>query len=204
MSKILVVAANRHRRTHLGRLRLTQVSCWSIFFVLVVACWPEYFYNFLGVHRFGKDTKRISSVKRMDLIRLSISCIHILAYAVKGLSRYNAKQYNRLSQTLKTYTLSREANIGDSRKTVYLGLPSALCIRGNDPVCTSVAGGGHGAFGSIKDSLNASVNNVVQRFSRGLLTGRRDGSTFETRDRLSNGVSNGNGGAALKIRFLNR
>ena len=99
---------------------MTQVSCWSIFFVLVVACWPEYFYNSLGVHRFGKDTKRISSVKRMDLIRLSISCIHILAYAVKGSSRYIPKQSNRLSQTLKTCTLSREANIGNSRKRLTL------------------------------------------------------------------------------------
>ena len=115
MSKILVVAANRRRRTYLGRLRLTQVSCWSIFFVFVVACWPEYFYNSLGVHRFGKDTKRISSVKRMDLIRLSISCIHILAYAVKGSSRYNAKLYNWEHQILKTCKLSREENIGDSR-----------------------------------------------------------------------------------------
>jgi len=36
----------------------------------------------------------------------------------------NAKQSNRLSQTLKTCTLSREANTGDSRKTVDLGLPN--------------------------------------------------------------------------------
>ena len=123
----------------------------------------------------------------MEHVRLSTSCIHILAYAVKEASRYNAKQYNWEHQTLKTCKLSREANIGDSRKTVDLGLPSALCIWGNDPVCSPVAGDGYGAFGSIKDSLNASVNNVVQRFSRGLLTGRRDGSTFETRDRLSTG-----------------
>ena len=120
MSKILVVAANRRRRTYLGRLRLTQVSCWSIFFVLVVACWPAYFYNSLGVHRFGKDTKRISSAKSIGHMRLSTSCSQILAYAVKGSSRYIPKQSNRLSQTLKTCTLSREANIGNSRKRLTL------------------------------------------------------------------------------------
>ena len=126
--KKLVVAANSHRRTYLGCLRLTQVSCWSIFFVLVVACWPEYFYNSLGVHRFGKDTKRISSAKSIGHMRLSTSCSQILAYAVKGSSRYISKQSNRLSHILKTCTLPREANIGDSRKTFGLGLPSALCI----------------------------------------------------------------------------
>ena len=147
---------------------MTQVSCWSIFFVLVVACWPEYSYNSLGVHRFGKDTKRISSAKSMCHMRLSTSCSHILAYAVKESSRYIPKQTDLEHRTLKTCTLSREANISDSRKTVDLGLPSALCIWGNDPVCSPVAGGGYGAFGSIKDSLDASVNNVVQRFSRDL------------------------------------
>ena len=121
MSKKLVVAANRHRRTYLGRLRLTQVSCWSIFFVLVVACcWPEYFYNSLGVHRFGKDTKRISSAKSMCHMRLSTSCSHNLAYAVKESSRYIPKQTDLEHRTLKTCTLSREANIGDSRKRLTL------------------------------------------------------------------------------------
>jgi len=169
VSKKLVVAANRHRRTYLGRLSLTQVSCWSIFFVLVVACWPEYFFNSpYGVHRFGNETKRISSARSMGQMRLSTSCSHILAYAVKGSSRYIPKQYNPEHQTLKTCALSREANIGDSRKTVDLGLLCALYIWGNVLYITLVADGGHDVFRIIKYSLNALVNDVVQRFSRDL------------------------------------